>query len=209
MDHPPRPQREADLIEYYDNEIRERAARELPAPRLQRRAEFIELLRRESVPDLLEIGCGPGRDGLAFAAAGLAYTGVDLAPQSVAVTRALGLDTHRASVLELPFEDASFGAGWTMSTLLHIADADLTAALTEIVRVLRPGAPLAIGLWGEQHGGEQLWDNGSGHGPARFFSFRSDDDVRAELRRHGELEQWLTWPGESRWHYQWAILRLR
>ncbi|MEI8412381.1 MULTISPECIES: class I SAM-dependent methyltransferase [unclassified Kribbella] len=56
------------------------------------------------------------------------------------------LDARAASVLELPFEDRTFEAGWTMSTLLHIADEDLDDALAEIVRVLRPGAPLGIGL---------------------------------------------------------------
>ena len=35
-----------------------------------------------------------------------------------------------------------------MSTLLHISDARLDQALLEIRRVLRPGAPLAVGLWG-------------------------------------------------------------
>jgi ubiquinone/menaquinone biosynthesis C-methylase UbiE len=48
------------------------------------------------------------------------------------------------------FDDRSFEAGWTMSTLLHIADEDLDAALAEVVRVLRPESPLAIGLWGDQ-----------------------------------------------------------
>ncbi|MGW4848326.1 class I SAM-dependent methyltransferase [Nocardia brasiliensis] len=202
-----RTQREADLIAYYDNEIGQRAARELPPARVQQRAEYLELLRREGIEDVLEIGCGPGRDGIAFTEAGLAYTGVDLAPQSVATARSLGLDARQASVLQLPFEDASFGAGWTMSTLLHIADIDLDAALAEILRVLRPGAPLAIGLWGDEQGSEQLWDNGSGYGPARFFSIRTDAVLRAVLQRHGTLEQWLTWPGTDRWHYQWAILR--
>ncbi|MEV0247368.1 class I SAM-dependent methyltransferase [Nocardia sp. NPDC050712] len=207
MHLPSRAQREADLIAYYDNEIRERAARELPPPRLLRRAEYLELLRREDIADMLEIGCGPGRDGIAFADAGLAYTGVDLAPESVATARALGLDARQASVLQLPFEDASFGAGWTMSTLLHIADTDLDEALSEILRVLRPGAPLAIGLWGDQHGSEQQWDNDSGHGPARFFSIRTDAALQAVLKRHGTLEQWRTWSGAESWHYQWAVLR--
>ncbi|WP_040805533.1 class I SAM-dependent methyltransferase [Nocardia concava] len=205
----PRAGREADLIAYYDNEIHQRAARELPPPRVQRRAEYVDLLQREGITNLLEIGCGPGHDGIAFADAGLAYTGVDLAPQSVATARSLGLVACQASVLQLPFEDASFGAGWTMSTLLHIADTDLDSALAEILRVLRPGAPLAIGLWGDQHGSEEQWDDGSGHGPARFFSIRTDTALKAVLERHGTLEQWLTWPGTDRWHYQWAVLRRR
>jgi SAM-dependent methyltransferase len=197
--------RERDLATYYDNEVQERAGRELPADRVARRGAYIELLRAEGRRSVLEVGAGPGRDGTAFAQAGLAYAGVDLAAASAGACRALGLDVRVASVLELPFADGAFDAGWTMSTLLHVADADLDAAIDEIVRVLRPAAPLAVGLWGgrdlEGPAGEAT------HGPARFFSFRSDEKVRAALERHGVVEQWETWPGASDLHYQFAVVR--
>ncbi|GAB2633001.1 class I SAM-dependent methyltransferase [Nocardia goodfellowii] len=207
MDESPRARREAELVAYYDNELHERADRALPTARVARRTKFVDLLLREEVDSVLEVGAGPGRDGAVFAAAGLAYTGVDLAPQSAVIARSLGLDVRVASVLDLPFEDATFGAGWTMSTLLHVADGDLDAALAEIIRVLRPGAPLAIGLWGNETGGEYHWDDSSAHGPARFFSIRTDDTLRTTLARHGTLEEWLTWRDGGSMHYQWAVLR--
>ena len=199
-------QRERDLVAYYDNEVRERAGRELPADRVARRGAFVEQLRGEGRRSVLEVGTGPGRDGIALARAGLDYTGVDLAPVSVARCRSLGLDVRVTSALDLPFADGTFDAGWTMSTLLHIADADLDAALAEIVRVLRPAAPLAVGLWG----GRDLAEGPAGeatHGPARFFSFRSDEKVLAALGRHGILECWETWESPSDLHYQFAVLR--
>jgi SAM-dependent methyltransferase len=193
-----RMQRERDLVTYYDNEVQERAGRELPAERVARRGAYIEQLRAEGRRSVLEVGTGPGRDGTAFAQAGLDYTGVDLAPASVAVCRALGLDVQVASALDLPFADGTFDAGWTMSTLLHVADADLDAALAEIVRVLRPAAPLAVGLWG----GRDLEE-----ASPRFFRFRSDEKVRAALGLHGAIEYWETWQGSSELHYQFAVLR--
>lgn len=201
-----RAQRERDLVAYYDSEVQERAGRELPADRVVRRGAYVEQLRAEGRRSLLEVGAGPGRDGAAFAAAGLAYTGVDLAPAGVAFCRSVGLDAHVASVLDLPFADATFDAGWTMSTLLHVADADLDAALAELVRVLRPAAPLAVGLWG----GRDLEEGPHGestYGPARFFSFRSDEKVRAALGRHGTIERWETSEGSADLHYQYALLR--
>jgi SAM-dependent methyltransferase len=201
-----RAQRERDLAVYYDNEVHERAGRELSAERVAQRGEFLDVLAAEGRRSVLEIGAGPGRDGSAFAAAGLAYTGVDLAPASVAVCRGIGLDVHVASVLDLPFPDATFDAGWTMSTLLHVADADLDAALAEVVRVLRPGAPLAVGLWGGGEIGEGPHGE-DGHGPARFFSFRSDERVRDALDRHGAVERWGTWPGSRSLHYQFGLVR--
>jgi SAM-dependent methyltransferase len=202
-----RAQRETDLVAYYDNEVRDRLDRSLPTQRVAQRVAYLESLECEGIHSILEIGSGPGRDGNAFAAAGLAYTGVDLAPASVAACRSLGLDAQVASVLDLPFDDCSFEAGWTMSTLLHIADEDLDAALAEIVRVLRPESPLAIGLWGDLTGGERLWRDGTDFGPPRFFSIRTDEALLDALRRHGTVEQWLTWQGNVSMHYQWAVLR--
>jgi SAM-dependent methyltransferase len=206
MGMPARARREADLVAYYDNEVRDRARRELPVQRVERRSAFVELLEREGRRSVLELGAGPGRDGAAFTAAGVAYTGVDLAPASVAVCRSLGLDVHVASVLDLPFETGSFDAGWTMSTLLHVADDDLDAALSEIVRVLRPASPLAIGVWGDASAGEHLWEGGA-FGPPRFVSIRTDSGLREALGRHGTVEQWETWQGGSSLHYQWAVVR--
>ena len=200
--------RDADLVAYYDNEVRSRAQRRLPPQRVAHRAGFIELVKGEGRGSILEIGSGPGRDGQAFANAGLAYTGVDLSPRSVAECRSLGLEAVVASVLQLPFRNASFDAGWTMSTLLHIGDAHLDVALQEIQRVLRPGAPVAIGLWGDQTSHERMWDDGRGFGPPRFFSIRTDDAVREVLGRHGTLESWVTWSSGDSLHYQWALLRL-
>jgi len=194
-----RRRRERDLVGYYDAEVHERAGRELPAERVARRETYVEQVRAEERRSVLEIGAGPGRDATAFVRAGLDYTGVDLAPASAQFCCALGLDVRVASVLALPFPDATFDAGWTMSTLLHVADADLDAALAEVVRVMRPAAPVAVGLWG----GRDL----EVHGPPRFFSFRSDEKVRAALERHGTIERWETWEGTNDLRYQFAVLR--
>jgi SAM-dependent methyltransferase len=207
MDVYSRSRREADLVAYYNGEVKERAQRDLPVQRIARRGDYLGLLEREGRRSVLEIGSGPGRDGVAFAAAGHVYTGVDLTPASVAACRAEGLAACVASVLKLPFAAGSFDAGWTMSTLLHIADDDLDAALAEVVRVLRPGAPLAVGTWGDRTGGESVWRGPTGADPPRFVSIRTDDALRAVLARHGVIEQWTTWPGPDGMHYQWALLR--
>lgn len=202
-----RAQRESDLIDYYTNEVQDRRDRELPDARIDVRTGFVGQLHAEGRRSVVEIGCGPGRDGEAFVAAGLEYTGVDLAPASVEACRSLGLQAYVGSVLELPFEDGAFEAGWTMSTLLHVADEDLDAALAEIVRVLQPSAPLGVGLWGDEVGGERVWQDDSGHGPGRFFSIRTDSAVQAALTRHGAIEQWQDWSVGGPMHYQWAVLR--
>ncbi|MDF8264121.1 class I SAM-dependent methyltransferase [Luteipulveratus flavus] len=199
---------ESALTDYYDREAGHRHDSRLPADREEVRAEFVELLTSEGRTSVLEVGCGPGRDGVALSAAGLAYAGVDLAPESVRRCVQHGLDARVASVHALPYDDDAFDAGWTMSTLLHVPAVDLTAALTEITRVLRPGAPLAIGVWGAPVSREEHWEEDARFG-SRFFSLRSDGDLRAAVDAFGVVERWRTWPGSADLHYQWLVLRCR
>lgn len=202
-----RRQREADLITYYDNEVSARTDRQLPEWRIDQRSQFVKSLLAEQRTLVLEIGSGPGRDALALAEAGLDYRGVDLAPASVAACRERGFDVQVASVLDLPFEANTFDAGWTMSTLLHVGDADLPAALAEIGRVLKPGAPLVIGLWGHPDGQEGAGGDDD-YGPARFFSLRTDAQLHDQLRRLGPLEHTSRHDVDGPFHYQWAVVRI-
>jgi SAM-dependent methyltransferase len=205
-----RRRREQDLRSYYDAELPTRARRAVDPERAARRDRFMRLLAIERRRTLLEVGCGPGRDGEHFARAGLEYVGVDLAPAAVAYCRRLGLRAEQASVLELPFDDASFDAGWTMSTLLHVADDDLQAALSELARVLAPGAPLVVGLWGGAPR-EELHNDGTTRRPPRFFAVRSDDGLRHALSTIGSIAAFDTWPHpepDSGLHYQLAEVRI-
>ena len=197
---------EADLAAYYDQEAGERAERELQPERVAHRASFLDLLAAEGRRTVVEVGTGPGVDARAFLARGLAVSGVDLSAEHVRRARDAGVQAYVASVLDLPFADDSFDAGWTMSTLLHVPDRHLDAALSEIVRVLAPGAPLAVGVWGgldrEGPGDRDRYD------PPRFFSLRGHERWRAALEQHGRVQEWDTWtPDGQSWTYQWAVLR--
>jgi SAM-dependent methyltransferase len=203
----PAAERDRDLAAYYDQEAPMRAKRTVGAERTRRRDEFSRLLVDERRRSLLEIGTGPGRDAVAFMADGVAVTGVDLSVEPVRLARRVGVDALQASVLDLPFSAGSFDAAWSMSTLLHVQNVDFDAAMSEIVRVVRPGAPIAIGLWGGPDSeGPNERDTIQ---PPRFFSIRSDERVRAMLGEHGQIERFDTWsePGTEGLHYQFAVLR--
>ncbi|NNG38142.1 NTP transferase domain-containing protein [Flexivirga sp. ID2601S] len=205
---PARAAREADLVTYYDNEAADRQDNPLPEARVAHRDEFVAQLKAEGRSRLLEVGTGPGRDALAFQQAGLTVSGVDLAPASVELCQQAGLDVRVGSALGLPFGDGEFDAAYTASTLLHVADEDLDTALAELVRVVRPGAPIAIGLWGAQKSRQERWGRQS-YGPPRFFALRSDADLTTTLVAHGVIERFETWPSSDgdELHYQWVVLR--
>ncbi|WP_222194189.1 class I SAM-dependent methyltransferase [Modestobacter italicus] len=199
---------ETELADWYDRDAEGRSTRAIDPERVRRRAEFCALLATEGRQRVLEVGTGPGRDAVAFRDAGSTVAGVDLSAAHVALCRASGLDVHQATARALPFADDSFDAGWTMSTLLHVPDAELGPALAEVRRVLRPGAPLAIGLWaGDDREGPREDDP---HDPPRSFSFRSEPHLRRLLAPHGEIERFDTWSpdGAPETVYQWCLLRM-
>jgi SAM-dependent methyltransferase len=206
--------RRADFLAYYDAEAADRARRPVPPWRVAAQQEFLARLAEERWRTVLEVGCGPGRDGEAIAAAGFAYTGVDLSPGMVEVARAAGRDTHVASATDLPFGDHTFDAVWSMSTLMHLDDAELEAALSEIVRVLVPGGLFAVGMWGSAEltvgtlAGPAAGP-GKDYGPPRYFHRRTDTTVRERLGEHGEIESWWTRPSSpgSSHRYQYAVVR--
>ncbi|MGD2133416.1 MAG: class I SAM-dependent methyltransferase [Maricaulaceae bacterium] len=100
---------------------------------------------------VLDAGCGIGGTARAVATErGCRVTGVDLTPEFVDVARRLteltGLSEkcrfEVASVLDMPFEAASFDAGLTFHVAMNIEDRGRFYA--ELARVLKPGAPLCV-----------------------------------------------------------------
>jgi SAM-dependent methyltransferase len=94
---------------------------------------------------ILEIGLGYGTLGQLLAGLGVDYTGLDIAAMPVSMMQQrlawLGLeDSARAvqgSVLQMPFDEASFDMVYAIGSLHHAGD--LPRALSEVRRVLRPG----------------------------------------------------------------------
>lgn len=109
------------------------------------RSITVAALRSLPPGPLLDIGTGTGDLAIVLRArhAGRDVIGVDLSAGMLALARekraAAGL--LRGDTLRLPFPDATFAGAATAFTLRNVADLD--AALREIRRVLKPGAPFA------------------------------------------------------------------
>jgi ubiquinone/menaquinone biosynthesis C-methylase UbiE len=106
------------------------------------------LAAEPGIGTVLDAGCGPGRLALRLAQEMPAtrVTGVDVSPEMIALARerarTLGLDGRATfevgDVSELPFGDGQFDM--VVSTLSVHHWPDPVAGLTEIHRVLKPGA---------------------------------------------------------------------
>jgi SAM-dependent methyltransferase len=100
---------------------------------------------------VLDIGCGTGvlaRVAAEHVAAKSQVTGLDLNHGMLAVARRLQpqVDWRQGDARTLPFADASYDVVMSQFALMYFSDR--TAALKEMVRVLRPGGRLAIAVWG-------------------------------------------------------------
>ena len=134
---------------------------------------------------LLEIGAGTGYTSRWFADRGLDVVATDLSPAQVERCRDKGLDAHVRDMYDLGFPGESFHAVWAMNCLLHIPNADLEPVLAGIRDVLVPGGLFQLGVWGGITE-EGLYQDDF-YQPDRFFSFRTDDDLKQRVSKVFEI----------------------
>ncbi|MGH2759418.1 MAG: class I SAM-dependent methyltransferase [Actinomycetota bacterium] len=165
------------------------------------------LARLELASRLLEVGAGTGDDSLFFSRHGLDVVATDLTSQFVDRCREKGLEAHVADVLDLPFDDGSFDAVWTVNCLLHVPTADMPAAMVEMSRVMRAGGLCYLGVHAGRGPTEGIWDE-DGHDPPRFFSFRSDDELTSLARGSFDVVDFHSLVvGDDGWRFQSMTLR--
>ena len=97
---------------------------------------------------LLDVGCGAGLALELARKRGASVSGLDAAEGLLAVARERlpDADLRQGDIEELPFDDDSFNAVTAFNSVQYATDP--TAALREIKRVAKPGAPVAIVTWG-------------------------------------------------------------
>nr|WP_236779212.1 class I SAM-dependent methyltransferase [Agromyces seonyuensis] len=106
---------------------------------------------------LLDVGTGTGTVAGAAAARGWAATGSDGAESMLAIARRehQGVEFELGDVLALPNADDSFDAIVGNFSVNHTADP--RRAVAELVRVAKPGAPIAFTTWGRPSALVPLW----------------------------------------------------
>jgi SAM-dependent methyltransferase len=121
------------IADWYDTEFQ-------PSPLEGEAWETLARLLGAGSGSLLDVGCGTGGYAPGLTALGWDVTGVDVSEDMLRRAEAKGVHTVQADATMLPFADAAFDAGISVFTNTDVDD--LAAAVREIVRVLRPGAPL-------------------------------------------------------------------
>jgi ubiquinone/menaquinone biosynthesis C-methylase UbiE len=127
---------------------------------------------------------------------GVRVTGIDLTPEYCRLAQRFGrstgladrLEYRHGSALAMPFEDATFDAGYTQHVAMNIADK--AALYAEIARVLKPGAIFGVYDVMQGPGGEVIyptpWAN---DGSTSFLA--TPDMMRSLLETSGfRIESW-------------------
>jgi SAM-dependent methyltransferase len=99
----------------------------------------------------LDVGTGAaGHIGRFLADQGLVVTGIDLAPEAIAVARRMnpGMTFIVADDRSLPLADATFDAVVAFYCFIYGTDGDIAAALEEARRVARSGGRLLVAVHG-------------------------------------------------------------
>ena len=93
--------------------------------------------------ELLDLGCGPGRDLATFAALGHRATGLEGAPRPAAIARAhSGCDVIEQDLLALDLPAGRFDGVFANAVLFHIPVQELPRVLGQLHATLKPGGVL-------------------------------------------------------------------
>lgn len=138
--------------------------------------------------NILDIGCGTGRDALVFTGEGYDYTGIDASEAMLAIAREVA-PKGRYRLMDfsqLDFPDNSFDGFWAAASYLHIPKAEVGEALAEAKRILKPGGIGFISLK-ERNGMEEgmIEQPYSDEKISRYFAFYEKGEFEVRVREAG------------------------
>lgn len=174
------------LRAYYDKDVARRdSSTDGTEWKVPLRNQFAAQLHAEGFERLLEIGAGTGKDSEYFVNQGFAVKAIDLSNGMVAKCRAKSIDAEQMDMTAMRFNDAQFDAVYALNSLLHLTDEELTVALQEIKRVMRPKGLFFYGVYGGRRFSGIREDDEQE--PKRYFNFYDDEEILAKGRRLFEL----------------------
>jgi SAM-dependent methyltransferase len=147
---------------------------------------------------ILDLGCGPGRDLIAFKSLGHAPVGLDGSARFVEMARRhSGCEVWQQDFLALQLPAGRFDGIFANASLFHVPSADLPRVLRELHAALKPGGVLFSS--NPRGRNEEGWNRG------RYGAYHDLDTWRQYLEAAGfaELEHYYRPPGLPREQQPW------
>ena len=135
--------------------------------------------------EVLDVGCGAGRDMAWLEAQGVYVTGLDLSAGMLAQARQRVRGALvRGDMRRFPVPTGAFAGVWCIAALLHLPKAEAPAAMAEMRRVLAPRGVVHLSL---QEGDGETWERVPYRSEAieRFFARYTHEEARALVERAG------------------------
>ena len=125
---------------------------------------FIELIKRQTVRRVVDVGCGPGRVASLMADQGLNVLGVDVSPAMLAIACAAHphIDFVEGQLDALPIESSELAGAVCWYSIIYTPRHRLVEAFEELARVLVPGGHLLLAFQaeGDPHHREDAFGSG-------------------------------------------------
>ena len=147
--------------------------------------------------DILDIGCGPGRDLKTFAALGHRPVGLEGCLEFAAMAEAEGFEVWRQDFLALDLPPERFDGLFANATLFHVPSRELPRVLKQLHAALRPGGAL--------FSSNPRGDNREGWFNGRYCAYHDLDQWRRFLTGAGfeEVEHYYRPAGLPRDQQPW------
>jgi SAM-dependent methyltransferase len=112
---------------------------------------FVELVKRQAIHRVADIGCGPGRAAAFMAERGLEVVGVDPSQAMLAVARRAHpqIEFEEGQLDALPFETGVLAGAVCWYSMIYTPPDRLAEAFSELARVLRPGGYVLLAFQAE------------------------------------------------------------
>ncbi len=108
--------------------------------------DFLDTFTRLAKGKVLDVGSGPGRDGILLQRYGLDVLCLDASKAMIDLCTQKGLPAIQGTFTDLPFENNAFDGAWAYTSLLHGTTSEAIIALQELKRVIKPEGFLGLGL---------------------------------------------------------------
>ncbi len=168
----------------------------------QNRDALLRHLAVDGPARILDFGCGPGRDLMAFKAAGHEVVGLDGAARFCELARAhAGCEVLHQDFLNLSLEPRSFDGVFANASLFHVPTQELPQVLRQLCVALRDDGVLFAS--------NPRGDNQEGFGGgARYGSYLNLERWRDLAAEAGfvELEHYYRPPGRPRAEQPWLAM---
>lgn len=134
--------------------------------------------------EIMDLGCGSGRDSLYLIEQGFDVTAVDGSEELCELASIhIGQDVLHMQFAELDFDEV-FDGIWACASLLHITPDDFDEIFGKVITCLKPGGVLYMSF---KHGEFSGFRNG------RYFNDFKTKTMKDRINRYSELELLEIW----------------